>query len=121
MLASMKLSPKSFEKKDDNMWRLVASDKIESGPEMRKGGELARTYLKRVIDEHPGTPWALMAERELSTPLGWTWEAFSQPIPGSSVLKGNDQEVARLLLADEERKKEDNKKRVMQRKNVPKL
>jgi len=121
MLAAMKLSPKSFEKKDDNMWRLVASDKIESGPEMRKGGELARTYLKRVIDEHPGTPWALMAERELSTPLGWTWEEFSQPIPGSTVLKGNDQEVARLLLADEERKKEDNKKRVMQRKNVPKL
>ncbi|SFH87211.1 vWA domain-containing protein [Planctomicrobium piriforme] len=121
MLAAMKVSPKSFANDKDNMWRMVSSDKIESGPDMRKAAEMARTYLKRVIDEHPGTPWALMAERELSTPLGWGWEEFSQPIPGTNQLKGSDEEVARLLLADDERKKEAAKKRNTQRQNVPKL
>jgi hypothetical protein len=30
-------------------------------------------YLNRVIKEHPGTPWAYLAHRELTTPLGWKW------------------------------------------------
>jgi len=122
MLANMKVTPKSFEKETDNMWRLVPSDKIESGPEMRKAAEQSKVYLTRVIDDHPGTPWALLAERELGTPLGWTWEAFSRPIPGSNQLRGNDQEVARLLLADEERRQEEAKKRPMApRRDIPKL
>jgi hypothetical protein len=33
----------------------------------------ALEYLNRVIDEHPDTPWALMAQVELSEPLGWQW------------------------------------------------
>jgi hypothetical protein len=121
MLANMKVSPQTFKDAKDNMWRLAASDKIESGPEMRKAAEQARTYLKRVLDEHPGTPWALMAERELSTPLGWTWQEFSKPIPGTDKLKGSEAEVARLLLAEEERKQVMNNKRQEQRKNLPKL
>lgn len=122
MLANMKVSPKSFTKDNDNMWRLVPSDKIESGPEMRKAAEQAKVYLKRVLDEHPGTPWALLAERELSTEMGWSWEEFSKPIPGSNQLRGSDEEVARLLLADEENKKAEAKKRpAAPRRNLPKL
>lgn len=122
MLANMKVSPKPFEKETDNMWRLVPSDKIESGPEMRKAAEQARVYLKRVVDDHAGTPWALLAERELSTPLGWSWVAYSEPIPGSNQLRANEQEVARLLLADEERRMEAAKKRpVAPKRNTPKL
>ncbi|TWT41585.1 vWA domain-containing protein [Botrimarina hoheduenensis] len=33
----------------------------------------ARRYLTRVVEEHPGTPWALLAEREQQQPLGWAW------------------------------------------------
>ena len=33
----------------------------------------ARAYLNRVIIEHPGTPWAVMATRELSENVGWEW------------------------------------------------
>jgi hypothetical protein len=33
----------------------------------------AREYLQRVIQEHPDTPWALLARRELDTPFGWDW------------------------------------------------
>lgn len=122
MLANMKVSPKTFSNETDNMWRLVPSDKIESGPEMRKAAELAKVYLKRVIDDHPGTPWALLAERELSTEMGWSWQSFSQPIPGSNQLRGNDEEVARLLLADETKRKEEAKKRpTAPRRELPKL
>jgi hypothetical protein len=27
--------------------------------------------LQRVVTEHPGTPWAAIAERELRYPAGW--------------------------------------------------
>ena len=104
MLANMKVSPKSFEKADDNMWRLIPSDEIATGPEMRKAAATAKEYLKRVIDDHPGTPWALLAERELSTELGWSWQEYSQPIPGTDRFRADQEEVARLLLADEERR-----------------
>jgi len=29
--------------------------------------------LKRVVSEHPNTPWALLAQRELKDPLGFKW------------------------------------------------
>jgi len=122
MLANMKVTPKTFENDTDNMWRLVPSEKIESGPEMRKAADQAKIYLTRVIDEHPGTPWALLAEKELGTPLGWTWQAYSVPIPGSNQFRANDEEVARLLLADEERQMEAAKKRPPAvRREIPKL
>ncbi|WP_437230270.1 vWA domain-containing protein [Planctomicrobium sp. SH661] len=122
MLANMKVSPKAFTTDKGNMWRLVPSDKIESGPEMRKAAEQAKVYLRRVVDEHPGTPWAMLAERELSTEMGWSWEEFSQPIPGSDQLRGSDEEVARLLLADEENRREEAKKRpVAPKRELPKL
>ena len=36
-------------------------------------GKEAHTFLHHVIDEHPTTPWALLAERELKDPLGFKW------------------------------------------------
>jgi hypothetical protein len=74
MLAEMKSSPKKFEKAGNNQWRLVASKEINSGAVSKKLVSKAQDYLKRVIDEHQGTPWAALAEREFSTPLGWEWK-----------------------------------------------
>jgi hypothetical protein len=34
----------------------------------------ANVYLRRVIDEHPETPWALIAKKELDSPFGWKWQ-----------------------------------------------
>ena len=35
-----------------------------------------------LIDEHPDTPWAMLAKRELDTPLGWEWkEEFTDLSP----------------------------------------
>lgn len=74
MLAEMKRSPKPFEKPGNNQWVLVPSKEISSGPTVKKPAAKAMEYLSRVIDEHPGTPWALLAERERSVPLGWEWK-----------------------------------------------
>ncbi|WP_417851598.1 vWA domain-containing protein [Thalassoglobus sp.] len=105
MLANMRVTPKPFADEKSNMWRLVPSDEILTGPEMRKAAASAKEYLKRVIDDHPGTPWAMLATRELEMDLGWSWEEYSEAIPGSNgMLRANQEEVARLLLADEERR-----------------
>ncbi|MDP1798814.1 MAG: VWA domain-containing protein, partial [Planctomycetaceae bacterium] len=77
MLAEMKASPKQFEKKESNLWTLKASKDITSGPASKKMANKAQEYLKRVIDEHAGTPWAVLAEREYSTQLGWEWKEGS--------------------------------------------
>ena len=45
-----------------------------SARRLEKQAEQARVYLQRVVAEHPNTPWAMLAEKELKDPLGWTWE-----------------------------------------------
>lgn len=103
MLAAMKVSPKAFTKKESNEWHLVPSSNIESGVEIKKIADRAKKYLKRVIDEHPGTPWAELAEKELRLDMGWTWEEGSRPLPEGMMGQNlNDEDAARLLLAEEE-------------------
>ena len=72
-LAEMKSSPKPFEKEGSNQWKLEPAEEVNGGATVRKMHKKATEYLNRVIDEHPGTPWALMAQVELSEPLGWKW------------------------------------------------
>ena len=79
MLAEMKATPKSFQKKDSNEWVIEPTKTINAGQDVKKLEKQASTYLKRVIDEHPGTPWAKLAERELSTPMGWEWKEMNNP------------------------------------------
>lgn len=82
MLAEMKASPKKFEKAGNNQWRLQPSKEISSGPATKKLANRAQEYLKRVIDEHSGTPWAILAELEYKTPMGWEWhEGYYNPNP----------------------------------------
>ncbi len=79
MLAMAKTKLKFADEKN-NTWVLRAADKIETGSQAANLAEKARTHLQRVLDEHPGTPWAMMAERELANPVGWTWtEQFTPP------------------------------------------
>ena len=72
-LAEMKSEPKSFQKEKSNLWRLKPGDELDLGPDNAKLAERAKVYLKRVIQDHPATPWAMLAERELSQPFGWQW------------------------------------------------
>lgn len=63
-----------FKDPKNNTWVLTPSDDITVGSQMVKLAERAKMYLNRVVQEHPGTPWALLAERELKDPLGWNWK-----------------------------------------------
>ena len=79
MLALAKTKLK-FENEKNNTWILRPADSVTTGSQAQKMAERARTYLRRVIDEHPDTPWAFLAQRELSTPIGWKWvETYTEP------------------------------------------
>ena len=102
MLAAMRSSPKTFTGKDNNEWRLVPSSQVDS-IDVKKIAEKSKKYLQRVVDEHTGTPWAMLAERELRLDMGWTWQESSLPVPPGMDARGlDDAEVAMLLLAKEE-------------------
>lgn len=63
-----------FKNEKNNTWVLTPANDITVGSQMVKMAERAKMYLQRVVKEHPGTPWALLAERELKDPLGWIWK-----------------------------------------------
>ncbi len=81
MLAQAKMGMAFKDKKSDT-WVLRPSDNISSGSVLSKQAEKAITYLEGVVKQHEGTPWALLAQRELSTPLGWEWREEFRDLAG---------------------------------------
>jgi len=74
MLAQAKAGMKFKDPKNDT-WRLEVDDDISAvGSQTEKLALQAGMLLKRVVDEHPGTPWAHYAAAELRQPLGYRWE-----------------------------------------------
>jgi hypothetical protein len=57
-----------------NGWRLASQEKLESGKDARDQARDAQALLLKLVKEHPGTPWALLAKRERVTALGLRWE-----------------------------------------------
>lgn len=119
VLAEMKSTPKSFEKQGSNRWRLVPSREIEGGPTVKKLAKKAKEYLMRVIDDHPGTPWALLAERELSQELGWAWQEYRVAPPAmNGGNNANPNDLPAVQFADEEARKQAAMKRAAQQRRV---
>jgi hypothetical protein len=111
MLADMKRDPKKFEKAGNNQWRLVPSKDINSGVGEKKMAAKAAEYLNRVIDEHPGTPWHLLAEREKSVPMGWEWkESHYDPAPQG--MGGNQPMGPKFIEVEDPKTKKKVKKQV---------
>jgi hypothetical protein len=73
MIAALKRG-KTFANESSSAWMLEPADSYETESTIKKLAERAKTYLQRVIDEHPGTPWAKIAAAELAAPMGWTWK-----------------------------------------------
>jgi len=115
ILAEMKRSPKVFQKEGNNAWRLVASSDIIAGPQIKTLAQEAKEYLTRVIDEHPNTPWAMLAERELGVPLGWEWRETYNRMADLRARAQNDPQV-RVMLAEEEQKARQRREKVVGRK-----
>jgi hypothetical protein len=77
MLAAAKQGLKFKDPKNDT-WELRPTESVTVNSQLQRDAEDARKYLKRVVTDHKGTPWAVDAERELREPLGWEWrETFS--------------------------------------------
>jgi hypothetical protein len=64
-----KLDPKLH-----NGWRLAAQEKITSPKDVKDLAIDARKLLSKLIEDHPGTPWEVLAKRERSTALGLAWQ-----------------------------------------------
>jgi hypothetical protein len=85
MLAKAKRGMK-FEKEKSNTWVLVPDAEISVGSKAEKEAQQARDMLETVVKNHPRTPWALLASRELKQPLGWKWvEEFTDLTPPAAM------------------------------------
>lgn len=100
LLAQMKVSPKPFEKMGNNSWTLRSSGEITTGPAIRKIATRAAEYLNRVVDEHPGTPWAYLAEIELNQQMGWTWEEGNVNYAAMGQMNGDPKKNKVLFLEE---------------------
>ena len=73
MLARAK-SGMQFQRPKSDTWVLRPSDIVNVGSRTEKYADQAREYLRKVVEDHPGTPWAFLAKRELGQPLGYAWD-----------------------------------------------
>jgi len=62
----------AFKNPGSKTWILEPAEE-HADSTLQKLASKGREYLDRVAREHPNTPWAALAEYELSTPTGWTW------------------------------------------------
>lgn len=62
-------------------WRLAAREKMqakgEPGKEARARARQARDLLEAIAKEHRGTPYEILAKRDLATALGLEWQPLS--------------------------------------------
>lgn len=73
LLAELKQG-KNFSDDKNDSWVIQQADAFESGgSSLKNGAKKAQELLQRVIKEHPDTPWAYLAEQELSEPIAWVW------------------------------------------------
>ena len=116
MLAQAKrgLKPKA---EKNNTWKLVPDSDLSTSSRLEREAERAQEYLERVVEEHDGTPWAHIARKELSVPMGWRWVDSFTPMPGNNQVAAagnNGQAVPR-----------DDERRMLPKgpptRNVPKL
>ncbi|OUV71664.1 MAG: hypothetical protein CBC98_08020 [Planctomycetaceae bacterium TMED138] len=73
MLARAK-SGMQFQRPKSDTWVLRPSDVVNVGSRTEKYADQARECLRKVVEDHPGTPWAFLAKRELGQPLGYAWD-----------------------------------------------
>ena len=121
VLAEMASEPKPFKNKGSNLWRLEPSRDITSGPDVKKLHKLAKQYLTRVIDEHPLTPWAMLAERELGQAMGWQWAEEKVRVAAVNNRRAQDGDTLTLQLAEEARRRAMQKKKKVKKRTLPKL
>ena len=90
MLGQAKAGMK-FHKPDSDTWQLVPADDVSDvASRTQKLAAQAKEFLQRVVTEHPGTPWALLAAEELETPIGYRWEERHTGVNKPAMNAGNN-------------------------------
>ncbi len=118
LLAEMKSSPRRFQDPKNNLWRLEPSAEMNAAAPVKRMHEKAVEYLKRVVEQHPGTPWAYLAGVELSEPMGWTWHEGYVPIAENNPNQPNGPQFAPEEEMQQRQRQQRQKKRDVSR---PKL
>ena len=95
-----------FENSKNNTWVLVPDETISVGSKMEKEGAAAVKLLTEVAERHKGTPWGLLASRELSNPIGWKWiEEFTDLNPPPRQMARNNPQPNIPTAAQDEKAK----------------
>jgi len=95
MLAGAK-GGKAFSDPKNDTWELVPAEDLGGlDSQTKKLAEQAQAYLRRVVDEHAGTPWALIAGKELETPLGYAWRESFTDVKGQQRMGGGGNAMPR--------------------------
>ena len=88
--AVMKAKGADFVDQKSNRWQFQPDAATHYGSQSEKMAKEATRLLTRCVKENPGTPWALLAERELAQPLGFkVIEAYEAPPPPPPKPKAN--------------------------------
>jgi hypothetical protein len=85
--ATMKAKGSQFVRQESNRWEFVPGEELRFGSASRRDAKLARELLERCLEEHAETPWALLAERELSHPFGFVVEESYVAPPRPSAMQ----------------------------------
>lgn len=83
-----------LKKKDPktNIWILLPSKEFSTTNSLlTKNYKASQIYLKYVIDNFPNTPWSLIANEEINTPVGYQWiEHYEEPPKNNGGGGGNN-------------------------------
>lgn len=109
--ARMKKDALKFQNPRSNAWRLVPTDQVASGDKVAAVAAEAKALLQKVVADHPNTPWALLAQRELKDAFGFRWQETYVPPPPPR----------REETAEAARKKAQNKQQMPRPAEPPKL
>lgn len=80
--AVMKAKGADFVEKKSNRWQFKPDAALHYGSQSQRAAKEATRLLTRCVKENEGTPWALLAQRELKDPFGFrVEEAYVAPPP----------------------------------------
>ena len=98
MLAQAKAGMQ-FQNPKSDTWVLRPSSEVRVGSQTEKLAQQACEILERVVQEHPGTPWAFIAKKELQSPLGYRWDeihtGINDPPPPRPAANNNNPPMPR--------------------------
>ena len=74
MLGQMRKELPPLDKGQGNGWKLASTDTLNGDSDGKKKAKSSQALLKKIAEDHKGTPWEVLAKREKFTTLGLEWK-----------------------------------------------